>query len=126
VSEEKDQSFSVVDKRHGRSEGGSSEPETPSDSEPPTTTGHGPMPAMDFSTFLISLSTSALFHMGLVAEEEGAAAPPADLPMAKQTIDILELLQEKTRGNLSDEEAHLFESLLYELRMRFVEAQGRG
>ncbi len=131
MSDEKERSFSVVDKRHGREEGETAEaaaPAPPTEEavppDPPPPHGSGPMPAMDFSTFLISLSTSALFHLGLVPEEEGQAPPPADLPMAKQTIDILEMLQEKTAGNVSDEEKHLLESLLYELRMRFVEAQG--
>ena len=78
---------------------------------------------MDFSTFVVSLSTSALYHMGLVPEPEGGAPAAPDLPLARQTIDILEILQQKTRGNLDAEEAHLLESLLYELRMRFVEVQ---
>jgi len=84
--------------------------------------GEGALPAIDFPTFLVSLSTSAFYHMGLV-EEPGSGEPsPKNLPMARQTIDILELLQEKTRGNLEPDEARLLESLLYELRMRFVEA----
>ncbi len=127
--------FQVVDKRHGREEGEAPEPIAPASppepeaAAPPPPPGPGPdlgpreMPSMDFSTFLISLSTSALFHMGLVAEHEGEPPPPANLPMARQTIDILEMIQEKTQGNLNNEEAHLFESLLYELRMRFVEVQ---
>jgi hypothetical protein len=141
MSQEDDEKreFQVVDKRHGREEGEAPEPAEPPSSPPPPEPkataaappgpGQGPdlgpreMPAMDFSTFLISLSTSALFHMGLVAEREGEPPPPANLPMARQTIDILEMIQEKTQGNLNDEEAHLFESLLYELRMRFVEVQ---
>jgi len=81
------------------------------------------MPGIDFATFVISLSTSALHHLGLIAEREGAEPPPPNLPMARQTIDILEILQEKTRGNLDEEEARLLEGLLYELRMRFVEVQ---
>jgi len=89
-----------------------------------------PVPGIDFATFVLSLSTSALHHLGLVAEREGAAPPPPNLPMARQTIDILEILQEKTQGNLDPEEVHLLQGLLYELRMRFVEVQeqrgGRG
>jgi len=81
------------------------------------------IPQIDFATFLLSLSTSALHHLGLVAEREGAAPPPPNLPMARQTIDILEILQEKTQGNLDAEEANLLQGLLYELRMRFVEVQ---
>ena len=78
---------------------------------------------MDLSTFVLSLGTSALFHMGLIPEPgSGERAPELNLPLASQTIDTLEMLQTKTRGNLDAEEAKLLESLLYELRMHFVEA----
>ncbi len=79
------------------------------------------LPAIDFSTFVFSLSTSVMHHLGFVADPQGGA-PERNLPLARQTIDILEMLQQKTRGNLEPEEARLIESLLYELRMRFVEA----
>lgn len=132
--EEQEKGFTILDKRHGRDEVDSEEP-TPTD----TAAGAADadrlahegerlaheLPAMDFATFLISLSTSALYHLGLVAEPEGEPPPEPDLPMARQTIDLLEMLQEKTRGNLSDDEAQLLESMLYELRMQFVEAQRR-
>jgi hypothetical protein len=77
---------------------------------------------MDFSTFVLSLGTSALVHMGFVPDPEAQQPPEKNLPLARQTVDILEMLAEKTRGNLDAEEARLLESLLYELRMRFVEA----
>lgn len=80
------------------------------------------LPKIDFSTFAISLGTSALYHMGVVGENEGGERPPKNLVLARQTIDTLEMLAEKTRGNLGEQEAKLMESLLYELRMRFVEA----
>jgi len=80
------------------------------------------LPKIDFSTFAISLGTSALYHMGVVGETEGGEQPPKNLVLARQTIDTLEMLAEKTRGNLGEQEAKLLESLLYELRMRFVEA----
>jgi hypothetical protein len=80
------------------------------------------IPKIDFSTFAISLGTSALYHMGVVGETEGGDRPPKNLALARQTIDTLEMLEEKTRGNLGEQEAKLMESLLYELRMRFVEA----
>ena len=82
------------------------------------------LPKIDFSTFTLSLATSALFHMGMAEGPEGAKGE-VDLPLARQTIDTLELLQEKTRGNLSDEEEKLLESVLYELRMAFVSARDR-
>jgi len=79
------------------------------------------LPQIDFSTFILSLSTSALYHLGLVDDPETGKRGAPDLPMASQTIDTLAVLQEKTRGNLDPEEERLLESLLYELRMRFVE-----
>ncbi len=75
---------------------------------------------IDFSTFILSLSTSALYQMGMVeAPEDGDVAEP-NKALARQTIDTLEMLRDKTRGNLDDEEAKLMDSLLYELRMHFV------
>ena len=79
---------------------------------------------IDFSTFVLSLGTSALYQLGQIGDSEGAAEGPVEpnLPIARQTIDTLEMLQEKTRGNLTDTESKLLESILYELHMRFVEA----
>jgi hypothetical protein len=85
--------------------------------------GRGGMPKIDFSTFVISLGTSALYHMGVVNDPEKGEPPPKNLVLAQQTIDTLEMLAEKTRGNLAEQEDKLMESLLYELRMRFVDAQ---
>ena len=78
--------------------------------------------AIDFSTFVLSLSTSALFHLGLIPDAQSGKPGERNLPLARQTIDILEILETKTRGNLDPEEAKLLESLLFEIRMRFVEA----
>lgn len=81
------------------------------------------MPKLDFSTFAISLGTSALYHMGVVKGPDGDEVGEKNLPFARQTIDTLEMLAEKTRGNLDGQEAKLLESLLFELRMRFVESE---
>jgi hypothetical protein len=81
------------------------------------------MPKIDFSTFVISLGTSALYHMGVVSHPEQDEAPQKNLALARQTIDTLEMLSEKTRGNLGEQESKLMDSLLYELRMRFIEVQ---
>lgn len=80
--------------------------------------------AIDFSTFVLSLGTSALYQLGEIGDFESGAEGPVtpNLPAARQTIDTLEMLTEKTRGNLTDTEAKLLESILYELHMRFVEA----
>ncbi len=75
---------------------------------------------IDFSTFILSLSTSALYQMGMVeAPDDGEVGEP-NKALARQTIDTLEMLRDKTRGNLDDEEAKLMDSLLYELQMHFV------
>jgi hypothetical protein len=81
------------------------------------------MPKIDFSTFAISLGTSAMYHMGIVGDPAQGESPPKNLALARQTIDTLEMLAEKTSGNLSQQESKLMESLLYELRMRFVESE---
>ena len=81
--------------------------------------------AIDFSTFVLSLSTSALYQLGLVEDpDSGERRAQPNLVLARHSIDTLEMLREKTRGNLDDSEAKLLESLLYELRMKFVEVEG--
>ena len=81
----------------------------------------GELPKIDFSTFVLSMGTSALHHMGKVADPAaGAAAGEPNMLLARQVIDTLEMIVEKTRGNLSDEEAKLLESILYELHVKFV------
>jgi hypothetical protein len=78
------------------------------------------LPRIDFSTFILSLSTSALYELGLVEGPEGDKLGEPNRVLARQTIDTLEMLREKTRGNLDESEGKLFDSLLYELRMHFV------
>ena len=81
------------------------------------------LPRIDFFTFVLSLATSAWFHMGLTPDRSSGAPSDLNLPLARQTIDTLEMLEEKTRGNLDTEEAKLLESVLYELRMGFVKLE---
>lgn len=83
------------------------------------------LPKPDFSGFLISLGTSAFYHLGLVADPETGKPSAPNLPLAHQTIDMIELLDEKTRGNLTPDETTLLRNLLTDLRMRFV-AASRG
>jgi Domain of unknown function (DUF1844) len=78
-------------------------------------------PEINFSTFVLSLSTQALMHLGEIANPLTGKAE-TDVPVAKQMIDIIGLLQEKTRGNLDAREQQLVEDVLYDLRMRYVEA----
>lgn len=76
-------------------------------------------PPVNFTNFILSLSTSALFHFGDFADESGGKSEK-NLPAAKQTIDVLDMLHEKTRGNLDEDENKLLQSVLYELKMRYV------
>jgi hypothetical protein len=76
------------------------------------------LPHIDFSTFVISLSHNALVHLGDAPDPAGAAP---NLELARQTIDLLGLLEEKTRGNLTGEEERMLSAALYDLRSRFVE-----
>src|SRR5687768_7704581 len=76
---------------------------------------------IDFSTLCFSLATGALINLGL-APDPVTKKTQKNVELARQNIEILTLLQEKTKGNLSDEEAQLLENLLTEVRLRFVEA----
>ena len=80
------------------------------------------LPALDFSTLILSMASTAMVQLGVVAAPDGDA-PAADLDAARQAIDILAILEEKTRGNLDDAEARLLQSLLYDLRVAYVDAQ---
>ncbi len=79
-----------------------------------------PLPEVSFSTFVFSLSSSALVHLGEVPEPT-TSRTRTDLPMAKQIIDTLGMLEEKTRGNLNADEEQLLRTVLYDLRMRYVQ-----
>jgi len=78
-------------------------------------------PQIDFYTFIVSLGSSALIHLGDAPHPETGKAAAANLPLAQQTIDVLAMLREKTKGNLTGEEEQLFDHLLRDLRLRFVE-----
>jgi hypothetical protein len=79
------------------------------------------LPEFNFSTFVISLSTQALMHLGEIADPITGKVE-SDFPGAKQMIDIIAVLKDKTRGNLDPGEQQLMEDVLYDLRMRYVEA----
>ena len=79
------------------------------------------LPEIDFSTFVLSLSTTALCQLGLVPDPTSGRLLEPDPVIARQTIDTLEMLRTKTRGNLDEDERRLLDTLLYELRLKFVE-----
>jgi hypothetical protein len=80
-------------------------------------------PGVSFAGFIISLATTAAVHFGDYADPTTGRTEPPNLAAAHQMIELIAMLQEKTKGNLSADEAKLVEDLLYELRMRFVQAQ---
>ncbi len=81
------------------------------------------MPKIDFSTFIFSLNSSVLVQLGLL-EDPGTGKKEKNLPLAKQTIDIIAMLEEKTKGNLSGDEENLLKSMLYDLRILYVKEKG--
>lgn len=91
-----------------------------SDADDDTNSGETGLPALDFPTFILSLSHSALVHLG-DAPDPSTGAREVDLQLARQVIDTVALLQEKTRGNLTGAEERVVDQVLYDLRMRFVE-----
>ncbi len=108
--------FTVTDRR-----GAQDAAQPPAEPAPAPDPGAAGLPPVDFHTFVLSLGSSALLHLGELEHPE-AGATKRDLPLAKHTIDILAMLQEKTKGNLTPPEEKLIESLLYDLRLRYVEA----
>ncbi len=84
-------------------------------------TGESPIA---FNTFIIGLASTALIHLGDTANPE-TGRTERNLELARQSLDLLSMLREKTRGNLTDEEDKLFATILTDLRLRFVEAAKR-
>jgi hypothetical protein len=84
----------------------------------------GPLPEVTMATFIFSLSSSALVHLGEIPEPE-TNRTLIDLPIAKQIIDTLGMIQEKTKGNLDQDEEKFLKSVLYDLRMRYIQKSGK-
>jgi len=82
------------------------------------------LPEINFSAFVISLSTQALLHLGEIVDPISGKVE-IDVPVAKQMIDILAMLKDKTRGNLNASEDRLMQDILFDLRMKYVEAVKR-
>lgn len=114
---DEERGFTVIDRRG--SAGESAEPESAPDrpAEPPR---------FDFSMLIQSFAITALHHLGHVPDPATDQPGAVDLVLAQQNIDILELLEAKTQGNLDATEARLLAGLLYEVRMHYVEASKRG
>jgi PBP1b-binding outer membrane lipoprotein LpoB len=89
----------------------------------PKTTATDSLPALNFATFIFSLNSSALVQLGMI-EDPMTSQKIKNLPLAKQTIDILSMLEEKTRGNLEADEAAMLKNVLYDLRILYVKEKG--
>lgn len=123
--------FAVTDRRTFTDSGESRAPEPAPEAAPaapraeaapaPEAKSRGRLPPVDFPTFVLSIGSSVLMHLGEAPELAGGEAVK-DLAMAKHSIDILSMLEQKTKGNLNAAEAQLMETLLYDLRLRYVEA----
>jgi hypothetical protein len=135
MDEEKDSSrgFRVTDRRRFSDEGEAREPGDTAEPSPPpdepASAGDVPPQAdqsawidepVNFSTFVLGLSTQALLHLGEI-DDPGTGNRARDLGAAKHVIDILGILRDKTRGNLEQGEEHLLDAVLYDLRMKYVE-----
>lgn len=81
------------------------------------------LPEINFATFIFSLNHSVLVHLGLI-EDPATGETAKNLPLAKQTIDILGMLEEKTRGNLTNDEEKMLKNILYDLRMIYIKEKG--
>lgn len=125
--EQSSRGFKVADRRRFVDDAPAAEdkPEEPRNEAPAPATsagGHDSMPPpheINFSTFVMGLSTQALMHLGEIPDPEAPHGP--DLSAAKQMIDLLAILRDKTTGNLEPAEEQLLSSMLYDLRMRYVE-----
>jgi len=132
---EEEKGFVIKDKRAFSPETGEPKPEASQEDEGKKASGEEPvkpekkgeaeteesfqLPEVSFPTFVFSLSSSALLHFGEIPDPT-TGQKNKNLLMAKHTIDILGMLEEKTKGNLTDDEAQLLKNILYDLRMRYV------
>ena len=111
ASRQSEEDAKAADESHKKDETPKEEPQTPpQDFE------------LNFSTFVLSLTSSAFYHLGDIPDPL-TGKKEENLPAVKQTIDILIMLQEKTKNNLDADEAKLMEQLIYELQMKYVAKQ---
>ncbi len=146
--ESEERGFKITDRRHWAREEAQepsppepeapsppSEPEAPPEAEAPPQPEAPPeveappveeLPPPDFHYLVVFLGTQALLCMGEQPDDTVGEKFEKNLPGAKHAIDLLGVIQEKTKGNLDDDESQLLESLLYDLRMRYVQATDPG
>jgi hypothetical protein len=121
MSHNDEKGFKVTDKRHSAKNVSNQKDSKDSGSAKSERPDSVPLPEVNFSTFIFSLNTSALVHLGEIPEF-GSGEIKKDLTLAQHTIDTLAMLREKTAGNLVEDEKGLLEHVLYDLRMRYVKA----
>ncbi len=133
AEENKDETFTIKDRRRFVVDAAGDAHSEPEPASPPTGERqnqesprakaapheHMPLPEIDFPAFILSLSSSALLHLGLI-ENPVSRKSERNLPLAKQTIDIIAMLRDKTKGNLSPEESGLVDDLITDLRLKYV------
>ena len=124
-NEEQEKGFAVRDKRFSakteedvQTKGEEKKEETSKEDIPENDL---PLHEINFSNFILSLSTSVLIQLGEI-QDPISKQSAKQLPLAKQTIDLIGMLREKTKGNLSPDEAKILDAILYDLRMRYVKA----
>ena len=118
--------FVVKDKRYSakKESDGESQVKREEKKEEPSQEGvkqELPLPEISFTNLIISLSTSALIQLGEI-QDPMSQQSAKNIPLAKQTIDLIGMLKEKTKGNLIPEEEKILDNILYDLRMRYVKA----
>lgn len=127
--DEEEKGFVIKDKRSFDEKGDlkdkkpeeKKEEEKPEEQTPEDETKAPPLPEVNFSSLVFSLSSSAFFHLGEI-EDPQTKEKRKDLPLAKQAIDTIAMLKEKTEGNLTEEEQKFVGNVLTDLRWRYVKA----
>lgn len=125
-NEEREKGFVVKDRRFTAKKEGEESPqpkvekreESPREEKPEQDAS---LPEITFPSLLLSLSTSALIQLGEI-QDPVSKQTVKNLPLAKQTIDLIGMLKEKTKGNLTSDEEKLMENMLYDLKLRYVKA----
>lgn len=120
----KDRRFSAQEAQEPEKRENLNEPaaaaEAPKDEIPePCSDEHAELPEINFMTFVMSLNASAMVHLGVI-EDPASGERAKSLTLGKQTIDILGMIEEKTRGNLSKDEENMLKNILYDLRIIYV------
>jgi len=132
MSESEDKGYTVTDRRFhqlGEEEKAeirqaeSSEKKAFQEAAKKAAAGAAPSPDITFASLIFSLSSTAFMQLGTIPDPT-TGKTEKNLTLAKQTIDLLGVLREKTRGNLEQEEENLFEHLLYDLRMAYIKEVG--